>query len=353
MVRIYIIKKVPIIYSNASPTQYKKKESLCKPFTVCTMDGFIVDVAGPFPAIKNDAQILQNLLFIENGLKCILRRGDISILDRGFRDVKELLEEMGYIVYMPALKGKSKQLSTEDSNQSRFVTKIRWVVEAVHGVIGQKYKLLHNQFHNSLLPEVNSYCQIACLLVNLFGKRLNSDKGLLEEIINRMSSTNDNINSLAEEVESNNWNRKTVPFQTMSSKEILDFPKMTLDDLKIFFTGTYQLSQAVSYLAELLEEDGSFQVNMLKINPQIVRFEVRSRHINSKTYKSYIHYDKYSVGIQGIKGYCCNCANGNRTVGCCSHLAAIIYNLSYGRYLSRIIRPAEMLSTLFDFEGVS
>ena len=165
----------------------------------------------------------------------------------------------------------------------------------MHGVIGQKYKLLHNQFHNSLLPEANSYCQIACLLVNLFGKRLNSDKGLLEEIINRMSSTNDNINSLAEEVESNNWNRKTVPFQTMSSKEILDFSKMTLDDLKIFFTGTYQLSQAVSYLAELLEEDGSFQVNMLKINPQIVRFEIRSRHINSKTYKSYIHYDKYSV----------------------------------------------------------
>ena len=92
---------------------------------------------------------------------------------------------------------------------------------------------------------------------------------------------------------------------------------------------------------------------MLKINPQIVRFEVRSKHINSKTYKSYIHYDKYSVGIHGIKGYCCNCANCNRTVGCCSHLAAIIYNLSYGRYLSRIIRPAEMLSTLFDFEDVN
>lgn len=58
---------------------------------------------------------------------------------------------------MPSLKGKSKQLSTADSNQSRFVKKITWVVEAVHGVVGKTYKLLHNHFHNYLLSETNSY----------------------------------------------------------------------------------------------------------------------------------------------------------------------------------------------------
>lgn len=43
---------------------------------------------------------------------------------------------------MPALKGKRNQLSTKESNQSRFVTKVRWVVEAIHGIIKQKYRLL-------------------------------------------------------------------------------------------------------------------------------------------------------------------------------------------------------------------
>lgn len=75
---------------------------------------------------------------------------------------------MGYIVQIPTLKGRSKHISTADSKQSRFVTKIRLVVEGVPEVIGQKYKLLDNHFQNCLL-EANSYCQIACLLVNLFG----------------------------------------------------------------------------------------------------------------------------------------------------------------------------------------
>ena len=40
-----------------------------------------------------------------------------------------------------------------------------------------------------------------------------------------------------------------------------------------------------------------------------------------------------------------------KTVGCCSHIAAVIYYLSHSRYLSRIINPAEVLNKLSDFEG--
>lgn len=86
--------------------------------------------------------------------------------------------------------------------------------------------------------------------------------------------------------------------------------------------------------------------------PNIIKFEVRSRHINSKTYKCYIHYEPNTIGMRGIKRYCCSCANGNRTVGCCSHIAALIYYLSNARYSSRIVRPAEKLKHLFDFDEV-
>ena len=130
------------------------------------------------------------------GLKSILKKGDVFILDRGFRDIVSALESEGYKVLMPALKGKRNQLTVEESNASRLVTKVRWVVEAVQGIIGQKWKLLHHQLHNSMLHNAQLYCQIACFLYNLFGKRLNSDKSDAAKIIARIEATKNLKNTL-------------------------------------------------------------------------------------------------------------------------------------------------------------
>lgn len=70
----------------------QKETSLCKPFTICTTNRFVINVCGPFNATKNDAQIPEYLLQLPDGLNNILEKGDIFILDRGFRDVKPLLE---------------------------------------------------------------------------------------------------------------------------------------------------------------------------------------------------------------------------------------------------------------------
>lgn len=260
----------------------QKKVPLCKPFTICTTDGFVIDVVGPFYATQNDATIMQIILSDPNGLRCILKKGDVFIVDRGFRDVKQQLEEEGFRVLMPSLKGTRSQLTTEESNQSRLVTKLRWVIEAVHGIIGKKYKLLHHQLDNKLLYAVSSYCKIACFLNNLFGERLNSDKDLSKDITEYIKSRQSFENSLARESDTAKWNRRKKPFQQLTSADIMDFPELSEKDLIIFFTGTYQLSQAVSYLAELMNQDNNINVNYLKEKPNIVRFEVRSRHINRK-----------------------------------------------------------------------
>lgn len=56
--------------------------------------------------------------------------GDILILDRGYRDAIPLLNSKGIIHKMPGmLKPGQKQLTTEEANQTRLVTKIRWKVE--------------------------------------------------------------------------------------------------------------------------------------------------------------------------------------------------------------------------------
>ena len=82
-----------------------KNTTLCKPFTVCTNDGFILDVSGPFNAKMKDAQILEVLLQETNDLSTILIPGDIFVLNRGFRDVVPVLKKKGYKVLIPAFKG--------------------------------------------------------------------------------------------------------------------------------------------------------------------------------------------------------------------------------------------------------
>jgi hypothetical protein len=295
------------------------------------------------------------LLNNPNGLQKIMKAGDICVVDRGFRDVVKDLEDRGYKVLMPALRGKRSQLTTEESNESRWVTKIRWVVEAIHGILGQKYLLLHHTLDNKLLPSVRSLFRIACYLNNTFGKRLNSDVGITEEIIQQMKCKRHLENSLAKDAEIHRWNRRK--FQQFTSADLLDFPELTEKDLKILSTGSYQLSQAVSYLAEMLDDSGNLILNFLKASENsrntVIQILVRSRHINSKTYKCYIEYTRNSVNAAGILRYVCNCPNGNRTVGCCSHIAAVIYYLSNARYLSNIIRPTEILTKLFNAEEVS
>ena len=325
----------------------QKKCHLVKPFTLCMPDGYVVDVLGPFESNLNDAQILKHLLENNEEFKALLQEEDVFVLDRGFRDVVQDLEDEGYRVLMPSLKGKRKQLTTEESNKSRLVTKIRWAVEAVHGIIGQQFKLLHHQFDNKALHNIKAFVQIACFLFNTYGKRFQSDVDMTDVIVERMNQQFQVENSLARQVEEEKWSRRTTPFNDLSSEDLQDFPEMTEKDLKIFFTGGYQLKQAVSYLAELIDKDGVFRLKYLKETPQIIKVQVRSRHINSKTYNCFVDYKPDSTGYGAINRWCCECANGNRTIGCCSHVAAVVFYLSNGRYRSKLINPASILSDLF------
>lgn len=254
-----------------------------------------------------------------NGLCKFLKKYDTFVLDRGFRDIINYLEEKNFKVLMPALKGKRKQLTTEESNYTCFVTKIRWVVESVHGVLKQKYRLLDHKIDNKLIPKIGIYFKIAAFLNNIFGKRLQSDVETLDEIVQRMQDQKDIQNTLAIETEEKGWLRRKLCFTTVTSDDILDFPEMTEKDLKILFTGSYQLSQSVSYLAEMIDKDGKLNLEYVKEETNVLKLKVPSRHISRTTYRCFIRYKPNSVGISGVIHYACECANGRRTVGCCSH----------------------------------
>ncbi len=69
----------------------QKGRALIKPFVLCCADGYIIDIYGPFPATLNDAKIMEHNMNNDKSLINILRPNDLAILDRGFRDVVDLL----------------------------------------------------------------------------------------------------------------------------------------------------------------------------------------------------------------------------------------------------------------------
>ena len=243
----------------------QKKVSLCKPFTICTTDGYVVDMLGPYPANVNDEDILRNLLQDPNGLCKLLQENDYAVLDRGFRDVRSELELQKINVSMPSLKGNCKQLTTRESNESRYVTKIRWAVEAVHGILTQKYGLLHQTLDNKFLPKIATYLRIASFLNNLFGQRLKSDSEFLDENLERMKKRKDVENALATEAEEKGWWRKRSVLQRISANDILD-------------------------LAEIIDKDRQINLQHVKDKTNVFKLLVPSRHISRKAYKCFIIY---------------------------------------------------------------
>ncbi|CAF4439115.1 unnamed protein product, partial [Rotaria magnacalcarata] len=134
-----------------------KGRPLIKPMMLVSTDGYIISAIGPYlaNARNNDASITKHIMLNNReGIIDWLEPNDVLIVDRGFRDSLPLLNNLGYKTYMPTfLKQADKQLSTTDANQTRLVTKIRWVVESTNGRI-KTWRFFDRVVPNSLLPIV-------------------------------------------------------------------------------------------------------------------------------------------------------------------------------------------------------
>ena len=66
---------------------------------------------------------------------------------------------------------------------------------------------------------------------------------------------------------------------------------------------------------------------------RIVCCKFYSRHKSQTIYFAFVQYNKNELSWKSVIGWFCNCKVGSRTVGCCSHITAIIYYLAIGKYL--------------------
>ena len=245
--------------------------------TVCTTDGFILEMFGPYLGTSNDASIMRDLLTNNKDFLSLLRKGDCFVVDRGFRDVVSLLQEKGFVVRMPSCKKKNQsQLSTEECNSSRLVTKIRWVVESVHGVLKQKWRFLREEISNQSLVKVKSYFEIASALHNLYGKKILCDVGNEEVVAQKILSGLKKNNEFNTYIQENSLVKKRRNFEKLNEAALEDFPKLTENDLEILTLGKYQIAQSLAYISE--HYDNHFPLSVSKIESDIILVKIQSRH---------------------------------------------------------------------------
>ncbi|CAF0904683.1 unnamed protein product [Brachionus calyciflorus] len=149
-----------------------------------------------------------------------------------------------------------------------------------------------------------------------------SDKNDAKEITESMKSKLKSKNYLEKFLDLRMTNSQNS-FVKIEDFEIQGFPRLDLDTIRKKITfGNYQLEQAYGYLAEHFEINDHYALLISERiteeqDSQIIITKIQSRHRNSM-----------------------NCKTGKRALGCCSHVAAIIYFMSLGRYdLAKIPKP--------------
>jgi hypothetical protein len=150
-----------------------------------------------------------------------------------------------------------------------------------------------------------------------------------------------------------------------------DFPHLSEEDLRSITVGSYQLRQVRSYYAEHIKINGSYVIDVCKHtgdlsfsshgllvgDPLLIRGRIQSRHRSSTRYFIYILIDKAvqvdeeKDGVDSVSGYSCSCPNGLRTVGCCAHVATVLWYLGFGRHQSDILIPADFLNNVCEEIG--
>ena len=315
-----------------------KGRPLVKPMVIVGTDGYILSVSGPYFAdgANNDAAITKHMFAHDTEkINTWLQEDDICIVDRGFRDSVEFLKKRGYDVHMPSyLQKGQKQHSSEEANLSRLITKVRWVVESVNGRIKQ-FQFLNKVVPNKYLPYVGDFVKIVCGLINKYRSSLiDVSKG--SELAQKMLQKSNEGNKLQSFLEEKNLLQKRTCYTPIKAadKILTDFPVMSLDDLRSITMGVYQLKQAPSYSREHLSEEGQYDLLVHKENPSVLKIKIQSRHTNSCQHSVWIEYNT-SDGENPITGWYCTCKMGARVVGCCAHIASILWYLGFDRHAGK------------------
>jgi hypothetical protein len=242
---------------------------------------------------------------------------------------------------MPSyLKKGTSQHPTDESNMSRLVTKVRWVVEGANGRI-KHWRMLDKVMHNHYVTSIGDFVRIVCAICNDNRPPLPSldaeGEALAQQMLVRARMEN-HVKCLVEE---GNLVRRSK-YEAINSFDLTDFPVLTMDDLRDLTMGVYQLKQSPQYTREHFEPE--YELFLGKDDPNLIRCKIQSRHTNSAVHTLWVEFSSSNV-----TGWYCTCKIGARTVGCCAHVASVVWYLGYQRYSKmKSTQSSKFLSVVTD-----
>lgn len=110
---------------------------------------------------------------------------------------------------------------------------------------------------------------------------------------------------------------------------------------------------APSYVQDKFEHESSdvFELDVNRHVPGFLRIQIYSRFRNATRYQLWICFrvdiENDQMEDEGedqvILGYYCTCKAGARTIGCCAHVASILWFLGWARHQQNIRYPSTVL----------
>ncbi|KMQ84946.1 hypothetical protein RF55_16831 [Lasius niger] len=345
----YIEKSSNFRVFRQSYSQHKGRH-LIKPALIVAPDGYILDIHGPYfsDARNNDAATLRNEFRRDVGaLRYFLGEGGIVIVDRGYRDVLPLLDEFGIDYRMPALLQRGeRQFETEVANDSRLVTKTRWIIEARNGHIKSIFKFFRNLISVVHAVNLREFYLITGAIINKYRDVILMEGATLElaqAILERART----LNALKQRVIEQGLARRNGMWQRLNEDKVRDFPILELNYLKELTVGIYQLSLAPAYIQDKVARDG---IKVFELDEHreegLIRVRLFSRFRNAVRYQLWITYKNNKTleeADEPITGYYCTCVSGSRTLGSCAHVASVLWFLGFARHQSNIKYPSNAL----------
>ncbi|CAF4109077.1 unnamed protein product [Rotaria sordida] len=303
-----------------------------KPNTVV----LVIDAAyGPYLSdnSNNDAAIQKDILIKnKDGILNWIAEHDLAVVDRGFRDSTGMMRALDLDVCMPDFLNGRHRFDALEANRSCFISKIRWVVESANGRV-KHFKWLNQTIQNTTIPQIRDYLQIACALINAYRAPAISSFSNDDQIATKMLAHLHEPNLLRTRL-----NNEVLRWSKNDASNLVGFPILTIDQIRLITVGIFQLKQARAYSEEHcsttdLNNQADFPLQTCNTDGQLIRIRFQSRHSNAKSYYTYIQFS-----TEEVLNSCCDCPIGDRQVGVCAHRAAAIWFLAYQRHQNDISR---------------
>jgi hypothetical protein len=201
---------------------------------------------------NNDSAILNSMYENNDGFRRFFDGPALLIVDGGFRDSVTVAERYGHdLAMLQLLTGKKKQFSDLKANESRPVTKIRWVIESVNGRIKNKFHFFNNTIQNHYVGnnKLLRFLRVACAMLNAYFPVIRAERPGDYQLAVFMKDRAELSNLLKERIETENWNTRRTVWKPLRASQITDFPMLSMDDLQDITVGIYQIKMAPAYIS--------------------------------------------------------------------------------------------------------